>query len=92
MGSILRSIVEHRLCSVGEVHRLAIVPDMTHYEAFASTRVAEIVLHFLDGRSTGAASQVLTARSHFPYPAAAMLAWTASSVASDGWPEVMAPS
>ena len=41
-----------------------------------------------------ATSPISTARSwsHFPYPAAAMLAWTASSVASDGWPEVIAPS
>jgi pimeloyl-ACP methyl ester carboxylesterase len=30
-------------------NRLAIVPDLTHYEAFATTRVAETVLPFLDG-------------------------------------------
>ena len=32
-------------------NRLAIVPDMTHYEAFSSSRVAETVLPFLDGQS-----------------------------------------
>jgi len=32
-------------------NRLAIIPDMTHYEAFASTRVAETVLPFLDHQS-----------------------------------------
>jgi pimeloyl-ACP methyl ester carboxylesterase len=32
-------------------NRLAIIPDMTHYEAFASTRVAETVLPFLNGQS-----------------------------------------
>ena len=30
---------------------LAIIPDMTHYEGFASTRVAETVLPFLNGQS-----------------------------------------
>ena len=30
---------------------LGSLPDLTHYEAFASTRVAEMVLPFLDGRS-----------------------------------------
>jgi pimeloyl-ACP methyl ester carboxylesterase len=32
-------------------NRLAIVPDMTHYEAFASARAAETVLPFLNGES-----------------------------------------
>jgi pimeloyl-ACP methyl ester carboxylesterase len=32
-------------------NRLAIVPDMTHYEAFASTRATETVLPFLNGQS-----------------------------------------
>ena len=32
-------------------NRLAIIPDMTHYEAFATPRVAETVLPFLDGGS-----------------------------------------
>jgi len=32
-------------------NRLAIVPDVTHYDAFASTRVAETVLPFLSGQS-----------------------------------------
>lgn len=32
-------------------NRLAIIPDMTHYEAFVSTRVAETVLPFLNGQS-----------------------------------------
>jgi len=32
-------------------NRLAIVPDLTHYEGFASTRVAETVLPFIDGQS-----------------------------------------
>ena len=32
-------------------NRLAIIPDMTHYEAFASTRVAETALPFLNGQS-----------------------------------------
>jgi pimeloyl-ACP methyl ester carboxylesterase len=31
-------------------NRLAIIPNMTHYEAFASTRVAETALPFLSGR------------------------------------------
>ena len=31
-------------------NRLAIIPDLTHYEAFASTRLTETVLPFLDGR------------------------------------------
>lgn len=31
-------------------NRLAIIPDLTHYEAFASTRIAEAVLPFLDGQ------------------------------------------
>jgi len=29
---------------------LAVLPDMTHYEAFTSTRVAETVLPFLNGK------------------------------------------
>jgi pimeloyl-ACP methyl ester carboxylesterase len=32
-------------------NRLAIIPDMTHYEAFASTRLAETVLPFLNGQT-----------------------------------------
>ncbi len=32
-------------------NRLAIIPDLTHYEAFASARVAETVLPFLNGQS-----------------------------------------
>jgi pimeloyl-ACP methyl ester carboxylesterase len=32
-------------------NRLAIIPDMTHYEAFASARMAETALPFLDGKS-----------------------------------------
>lgn len=32
-------------------NRLAVIPDMTHYEAFASTRVAQTVLPFLNGQS-----------------------------------------
>jgi pimeloyl-ACP methyl ester carboxylesterase len=32
-------------------NRLAIVPDLTHYEAFSSPRVAETVRPFLDGQS-----------------------------------------
>ena len=31
-------------------NRLAVLPDMTHYEAFASARVAETALPFLDGQ------------------------------------------
>jgi pimeloyl-ACP methyl ester carboxylesterase len=31
-------------------NRLAIIPDLTHYEAFADTRMALTVLPFLDGR------------------------------------------
>lgn len=31
-------------------NRLAVVPDLTHYEAFASARVAELALPFLDGQ------------------------------------------
>jgi pimeloyl-ACP methyl ester carboxylesterase len=31
-------------------NRLAVLPDMTHYEAFASARVAEAVLPFLNGQ------------------------------------------
>jgi hypothetical protein len=42
--------------------------------------------------SASAYTKIVRSRTHFPYPAAAMLAWTASSVASDGWPEVIAPS
>jgi len=34
-------------------NRLAIVPDVTHYESGASPRVAETVLPFLNGRSGG---------------------------------------
>lgn len=30
-------------------NRLAVIPDLTHYEAFASTRVTETVLPFLNG-------------------------------------------
>jgi pimeloyl-ACP methyl ester carboxylesterase len=45
-------------------NRLAILPDLTHYEAFASARVAETVLPFLDGQM-GAKSRTeqVTARS-----------------------------
>jgi pimeloyl-ACP methyl ester carboxylesterase len=32
-------------------NRLAIIPDMTHYEAFTSARMAQTVLPFLDGQS-----------------------------------------
>jgi pimeloyl-ACP methyl ester carboxylesterase len=32
-------------------NRLAIIPDMTHYEAFASARTAEAALPFLNGQS-----------------------------------------
>jgi pimeloyl-ACP methyl ester carboxylesterase len=40
-------------------NRLAIVPDMTHYEAFATSRVAETALPFLNGEyaAKGAAEQ-----------------------------------
>jgi hypothetical protein len=31
--------------------RLAILPDLTHYEIFASPRLAETVLPFVDGKS-----------------------------------------
>jgi len=34
-------------------NRLAVLPDMTHYEAFASSRVAETALPFLEGRYDG---------------------------------------
>jgi len=37
-------------------NRLAIVPDMTHYEAFASARVADVAMPFLDGALAGAAA------------------------------------
>jgi pimeloyl-ACP methyl ester carboxylesterase len=33
-------------------NRLAIVPDVTHYDAFSSPRVAETVLPFLKGQSS----------------------------------------
>lgn len=33
-------------------NRLAIIPDLTHYEAFADTRMAQAVLPFLNGEST----------------------------------------
>jgi hypothetical protein len=32
-------------------NRLAILPDLTHYEIFASPRLVPTVLPFLDGRS-----------------------------------------
>jgi pimeloyl-ACP methyl ester carboxylesterase len=32
-------------------NRLAIVPDLTHYEAFSNTRMAETVMPFLDGKT-----------------------------------------
>lgn len=32
-------------------NRLAILPDVTHYEMFASPRLAETILPFLDGQS-----------------------------------------
>jgi len=32
-------------------NRLAIIPDLTHYEAFANTRMAETVLPFFNGAS-----------------------------------------
>ena len=32
-------------------NRLAILPDLTHYDIFASPRLAETVLPFLDGQS-----------------------------------------
>jgi len=32
-------------------NRLAILPDLTHYEIFASPRLAETVLPFLNGQS-----------------------------------------
>ena len=32
-------------------NRLAIVPDLTHYEIFASPRLAETLLPFFDGKS-----------------------------------------
>ena len=38
-------------------NRLAIVPDVTHYEAFAAARVAETVLPFLNGE-TGATQEL----------------------------------
>jgi hypothetical protein len=34
-------------------NRLAVLPDMTHYEAFASARVAETALPFLNGQMGG---------------------------------------
>jgi len=34
-------------------NRLAIVPDVTHYEAFATPRVAETALPFLNGAQSG---------------------------------------
>src|SRR5262245_2392795 len=41
-------------------NRIAIIPDLTHYEAFADTRMAETVLPFLEGQSIAksAAEQV----------------------------------
>jgi hypothetical protein len=33
-------------------NRLAIIPNQTHYEAFASTRMAETVMPFLNGESS----------------------------------------
>ncbi|MFL5307061.1 MAG: alpha/beta fold hydrolase [Polyangia bacterium] len=36
-------------------NRLAIVPDMTHYEPFASARIADLLMPFLDGHMAGAA-------------------------------------
>jgi pimeloyl-ACP methyl ester carboxylesterase len=38
------------------MNRLAIIPDMTHYEMFASTRAAETVLPFLNSQSGGKGS------------------------------------
>jgi pimeloyl-ACP methyl ester carboxylesterase len=46
-------------------NRLAIVPDMTHYEAFASTRAAETVLPFLNNQS-GAKSWAEQVKAHPP--------------------------
>jgi len=37
-------------------NRLAVLPDMTHYEAFASSRVAETALPFLNGQLGGGKS------------------------------------
>lgn len=37
-------------------NRLAVLPDMTHYEAFASSRVAETALPFLNGHLGGGMS------------------------------------
>ena len=36
-------------------NRLAVIPDLTHYEAFASTRMAETVMPFLNGESAAKA-------------------------------------
>ena len=46
-------------------NRLAIVPDVTHYEAFATTRVAETVLPFLNGQ-TAARSPAEPAKTGAP--------------------------
>jgi len=53
LGGGLRDAGWHRETMPG--NRLAVVPDMTHYEAFASARVAELAMPFLDGRMGGAA-------------------------------------
>ena len=37
-------------------NRLAVLPDMTHYEAFASARVAETAMPFLNGQYGGGKS------------------------------------
>ena len=37
-------------------NRLAVLPDMTHYETFASSRVAETALPFLNGQLGGGKS------------------------------------
>ena len=38
-------------------NRLAVLPDLTHYEAFATSRVAETALPFRTGRYDGGKSQ-----------------------------------
>lgn len=45
-------------------NRLAVIPDLTHYEAFASTRVAETVLPFLNGPSGNGPSGVESGTAH----------------------------
>jgi pimeloyl-ACP methyl ester carboxylesterase len=44
-------------------NRLAIVPDVTHYEAFSSPRVAQTVLPFLEGKS-GTRASAAQAKAH----------------------------